>query len=562
MAETPAATSLLSSSQIAAKKPEITLRLTPFDQRAYRKLIETRGAAIRPLVEKLKAELEWSTALDAGCGVGFFSQTLAECGLEVRGFDGREENVAEARQRFPGIRFERVDVEDRGVRTLGKFDLVLCCGLLYHLENPFLAIRNLEAVTKSCLLLESMCLPGRDAILALRNEPRQGDQSLTDVACVPSESMLVKMLYRAGFKVVYKVLPQPDHDDFRETAASKQRRVMLLASRTFIEKTGFELCVEEDESRDPWAKTAVAESSFGGRMQRFLRSPSRRKYITLANRLKRVFPEMPIPIRLQFGAWWLAENSALDQELLHNGFESAEMQVVERLLRPGMTVVDAGAHHGLYALLAAKRVGKKGKVVAAEPSPRECVRLKKHLEVNRAANVELVPCALGEETGETDLYLVDGFQDWCNSLRPPAISDSVKTARVRVRTLDDLLDELRVLQVDFLKLDVEGAELSVLYGAMKLLRSEHRSAILAEVQDIRTKPWGYAAREIIGVLKRMDYQWYAIGIDGGVTPANTEQKEYDANFLALPQERETEFLEYLQVEIEKLQERSKSEEIS
>jgi FkbM family methyltransferase len=365
------------------------------------------------------------------------------------------------------------------------------------------------------------------------------------VACYPSEGILVKMLYRAGFAAVYRVLPRPDHEDFRETPWSERRRIMLLASRALTERTGFALCDESEESQDPWTKTTAANSSPSGRIRRFLHSPTRRKYITVANRVRRVFPKMPIPIRLSFGAWWLAEKSALDQKLLYNEFESAEMQVVERLLQPGMTVVDAGAHHGLYTLLAAKRVGRKGRVIAVEPSPRECGRLKIHLKANWASNVELVPCALGEESGETDLFLVDSFQDWCNSMRPPAISDPVKTTRVRVRRLDDVLAELGISQVDFLKLDVEGAEVSTLYGAMSLLRGEHRPAILAEVQDIRTRPWGYAAREIVQVLKRVDYRWYEIGENGRVAPACSEQKEYDANLLALPVEREAELLKDL-----------------
>jgi len=67
---------------------------------------------------------------------------------------------------------------------------------------------------------------------------------------------------------------------------------------------------------------------------------------------------MPIPLRLPFGAWWLAQKSALDDDLIHDGFEEAEIAFVEMLLQPGMTVVDAGANHGLYTLLASKRVGR------------------------------------------------------------------------------------------------------------------------------------------------------------------------------------------------------------
>jgi FkbM family methyltransferase len=521
---------------------ELTIRLTPFDQREYRRLIEARGETIRRVMSSLKPALGLANAVDAGCGVGFFSQTLAECGLNVCGFDARPENVDEARRRFPGIPFEQADIEDHRICQLGRFDLVLCFGLLYHLENPLQAVRNLRAITEKCLLLESMCLPDERCTLLLRQEARQEDQSLKDMACYPSEGSLVKMLYHAGFAKVYRVTSLPNHDDFRETAEHTQRRTVLLASSIPIEVAGFRLLIEPRETQDPWAKKSAAQVPLSRRIRRFLASPMRSKYITLANRARRILPDMPIPLRLPFGAWWLAEGSALDQELIYHEFEKMEMNFVKKLLRRDMTVVDVGAHHGLYTLLASKCVGWDGHVVAIEPSPRECARLEKHLRLNRGSNVELVPCAVGEDPGEADFYLVDGFHDWCNSLRPPAVGESAKTVRVQVRRLDDILSELEISKVDFVKLDVEGAELSVLYGAMKLLHREGRPAMLVEVQDVRTRQWGYAAREILQFLMRMDYQWFAIAAKGALLPIPCNQESYDANLVALPAERTEEFL--------------------
>src|SRR2546421_247618 len=84
----------------------VTITLTQFDRRHYVDLIRARGATIHRVVRALKPALGLRTGLDAGCGVGFFTRILQECGLSAGGFDARVENVAEARNRFPQIAFE------------------------------------------------------------------------------------------------------------------------------------------------------------------------------------------------------------------------------------------------------------------------------------------------------------------------------------------------------------------------------------------------------------------------------------------------------------------------
>jgi FkbM family methyltransferase len=515
----------------------VAITLTEFDSRRYLRLINARGETIRAVVAELKRALGLATALDAGCGVGFFAQILRECGLGVTAFDGRMENVLEARKRFPEVPFEQGDIESPGILALGEFDLTLCFGLLYHLENPMLAIRHLRALTGKGLLLESMCIPGSSAGMVWREEPAAADQSLTDIALNPSEACLVKMLYRAGFAEVYRVAELPDHDDFRETPLHARRRTVLFAAAVPAQVAGFERIDEPREAADPWSKTASsADASLPARIWRFLRRPRRAQYLSLAFRARRVFPEMPIPLRLPFGAWWLAQKSALDDDLIHDGFEDVELAFVEKMLRPGMTVLDAGAHHGLYTLLASRRVGKRGRVIAFEPSPRERKRLRRHLWLNRSKNVAVQLCALGDEHREAELFLVTGREDWCNSLRVPQIEARTVTVRVELERVDDVLEKLGIARVDFIKLDVEGAELSTLQGARVTLAAS-RPVILAEVQDLRTRPWGYAAREIIHFLERIGYRWYALTSNSNLQPISTQLETYNANLVAIPEER-------------------------
>ena len=504
-------------------------------------MIHAREEAIRNVLHGPIPALGLNTALDAGAGFGFFSQTLADCGLSVRGFDGRTENVAEARKRFSHIPFEQANLEEHSVLRLGEFDLLLCFGLLYHLENPLLAVRHLRSLTEKCLLLESMCVPENKPSMLLREEPSECDQGLTDVACYPSEDSLIKMLYRAGFNFVYRLAPLPKQDDFWETFEHRRKRTVLVASSIPIDISGFRLCVETHEKQDPWSKVSAFPGTIPQRIARFLALPGRKKYISIASHIRRIFPGTPIPWRLPFGAWWLARDGELDHKLVEENFERAELHFVERLLRAGMVVLDIGAHRGLYTLLASKCVGRKGQVIAFEASPRECRRLVRHVRLNGCSNVRIEPHAVGSESGSADLYVVNGSCTWGNSLRAPVVFEPTFKIPVQVSPVDDVLLELGISRVDFIELDVEGAELSALKGTARLLRGVARPAILVEVQDIRTQPWGYPAKAIVEYLTRAGYRWFEVNADGSLRPTSHELNYYDANLVALPREREREF---------------------
>ena len=239
-------------------------------------------------------------------------------------------------------------------------------------------------------------------------------------------------------------------------------------------------------------------------------------------------------MRLPFGALWLLRKDNLGEQLRAGTFESAELVFVARFLRPSMTALDLGAHQGLYTLLASKRVAPGGKVFAFEPSPRERRALRLHLVLNLCWNVTIQRLALGNENTEANLFVVQGSQTGCNSLRPPDVLSGISSVRIRVTRLDDWLESQKIGQVDFIKLDVEGAELDALKGAERLLNRKPRPVILAEVQDVRTQPWGYPAKEIIQYLASKGYKWLRLRESGTLDELEITANEFEGNFVAVP----------------------------
>ncbi len=280
-----------------------------------------------------------------------------------------------------------------------------------------------------------------------------------------------------------------------------------------------------------------ADRAFSPRLRRYLEKSWPQRWEAARFHARRLFQGLPRLVRLPFGALWLEWPDSLSPAITGGTFESRELRFVERFVQPGMTVLDVGSHHGLYTLLASRRVGASGRVLTFEPSPRERRKLRLHLALNLAGNARLEPLALGSENGEADFHQVNGVETGCNSLRPPAVLDPVRRLRVSVARLDDVLQRKGIERVDFIKLDVEGAELAVLEGAEKLLQQPPRPVMLIEVFAARTAPWGYAPREIIAHLARRGFHWFALGDAGQLRPVETGRHTYDDNFVAVPLER-------------------------
>jgi FkbM family methyltransferase len=220
-------------------------------------------------------------------------------------------------------------------------------------------------------------------------------------------------------------------------------------------------------------------------------------------------------------------------------FEPNEFAFLDRVLRPGMVFVDVGANDGYYTLFAARRVGPSGRVVAAEPSSRERAHLQRNLGRNGLDNVSVVPAAIGAAVGLADLHLAHGVHAGHNTLGSFAHDDVVRASleRVPIEPLDAVIARLGLARVDFVKIDVEGAEASVIAGAATVL-STMRPLMLIEVNDKALRAQGNCADSLMATLRDdLRYEIFVFSPVTGLLERPIDGHPLSANVVAIPGER-------------------------
>lgn len=166
-------------------------------------------------LESLGLNLSGKRVLDVGAGVGHLAVRLQGMGCSVVCLEGRSENLEAMRARYPGLEGHLANVENESLACFGRFDVVFSYGLLYHLENPQHAIRNLESACGELLLLETMVCDYDRPVVLVEDESADWNQALAGLGCRPSPYYVALTLNRAGFAHVYAPAQPPEHADFR-----------------------------------------------------------------------------------------------------------------------------------------------------------------------------------------------------------------------------------------------------------------------------------------------------------------------------------------------------------
>jgi SAM-dependent methyltransferase len=174
--------------------------------------LELNEARLQHLAS-LELPLDGRRVLEVGAGVGRLTGFFVERGCSVVATEARAEHMAELRRRLPAVDAREADVEE-SLEHLGSFDVVFCYGLLYHLESPLRALRNMATVCTDLLLIETMVCDARLPVLRLEDETKSVNQALRGMAHRPSPSYLGLALNRVGFEHVYSATAPPNHPDY------------------------------------------------------------------------------------------------------------------------------------------------------------------------------------------------------------------------------------------------------------------------------------------------------------------------------------------------------------
>lgn len=175
---------------------------------------------------------------------------------------------------------------------------------------------------------------------------------------------------------------------------------------------------------------------------------------------------------------YLDPGMAAFQDVAFGTYERDTVKVLQRLVKPGMTVVDVGACVGFYTLLTARLVGPNGRVYAFEPNPRVFALLCRNIEENRYQGVvRPIPKAVSNRKGWIQLYIPRHTDEASLYSEDPTGAESVEVETI---VLGEFFAEEGWPEVHIIKIDVEGAEVEVLEGMRELVRKNPALKLIVE----------------------------------------------------------------------------------
>ncbi len=176
------------------------------------------------------------------------------------------------------------------------------------------------------------------------------------------------------------------------------------------------------------------------------------------------------------------------------------------LLQPGDVFFDVGANYGLFTIISSRLVGQNGSIHSFEPLPDAYNYLERNISVNNLGNVVSNRVAVGQSSGHAMIHRFSDLPIGHTSLSSLGRQDSSPLA-CDVIALDDYLTEAKIADVNMIKIDVEGSERDVLYGASTLIK-RNSPAIILEINRETANAFNYKPEDNITFLSELGYYFF------------------------------------------------------
>jgi FkbM family methyltransferase len=215
--------------------------------------------------------------------------------------------------------------------------------------------------------------------------------------------------------------------------------------------------------------------------------------------------------------------SYFQKDVNYNSSHEEIIQAINKL-ELGDVFIDIGANIGFFALLASKIVGSSGRVFAFEPSRREYKRLLHNIQINFAENIMPYNIALANYNGEAQFLVSSSGHTGINRLDDRAIPQDFSKELVPVFTGDTVLNHSICENSTarfIIKIDVEGAEFSVILGMGEIINQSNVKIVIVEITPKFLQNFGNTKEEIYSLMSSF----------GFLATVNSSEWQYDELFI-------------------------------
>jgi len=203
-------------------------------------------------------------------------------------------------------------------------------------------------------------------------------------------------------------------------------------------------------------------------------------------------------------------------EMLTDKYEPETTALFKRIIKPGMVIIDIGAHIGYYTRLFSRLTGEGGQVLSFEPDPDNFGLLRKN--TLNLKNIKLFNLAVSDQSGETNFYKVKNSTG-CHSIIETDNADKITVSAIKI---DDFIKQ-KNLKIDAIKIDIEGGETKALSGMTEFFKNTSHLKLVTELSADSLKLAAIEPKKFLNQLHSHGFTLFEIS-DNGKTALLAENK--------------------------------------